>query len=100
VEEEVYKIWPVKPLTPGEYAVYQYTEGKGNIQVWDFAWRPAARADALNVETPDARIAEALRGRRTGDEVRLPAAAGEEPCRLVAVAGLDEDVRAWIAGGA
>jgi hypothetical protein len=44
VEEEVYKIWPVKPLTPGEYAVYQYTEGKGNIQVWDFAWRPAARA--------------------------------------------------------
>jgi hypothetical protein len=43
VEEEVYKIWPVKPLPPGEYAVYQYTEGKGNIQVWDFAWRPAAR---------------------------------------------------------
>ncbi len=43
VREDVYKIWPVKPLTPGEYAVYQYTEGKGNIQVWDFAFRPAAQ---------------------------------------------------------
>jgi hypothetical protein len=33
----LYKIWPTKPLTPGEYAVIEYTEGKGNIQVWDFA---------------------------------------------------------------
>jgi hypothetical protein len=41
VDEDVYKIWPMKPLSPGEYAVYQYTEGKGNIQVWDFAFRPA-----------------------------------------------------------
>jgi hypothetical protein len=33
----LYKIWPTKPLTPGEYAVVEYTEGKGNIQVWDFS---------------------------------------------------------------
>jgi hypothetical protein len=33
----LYKIWPMKPLTPGEYAVIEFTEGKGNIQVWDFA---------------------------------------------------------------
>jgi hypothetical protein len=33
----LYKIWPTKPLTPGEYAVIEYTEGKGNIQVWDFS---------------------------------------------------------------
>jgi hypothetical protein len=33
----LYKIWPTKPLTPGEYAVYEYTEGKGNIQLWDFS---------------------------------------------------------------
>ena len=44
VEEDVYKIWPMKPLTPGEYAVYQYTEGKGNIQIWDFAYSQAAKA--------------------------------------------------------
>jgi hypothetical protein len=33
----LYKIWPTKPLTAGEYAVVEYTEGKGNIQVWDFS---------------------------------------------------------------
>jgi hypothetical protein len=33
----LYKIWPKEPLPPGEYAVVEYTEGKMNIQVWDFA---------------------------------------------------------------
>ncbi len=33
----LYKIWPREPLPPGEYAVMQYTEGKLNVQVWDFA---------------------------------------------------------------
>jgi len=33
----LYKIWPKEPLPPGEYAVVEYTEGKLNIQVWDFA---------------------------------------------------------------
>jgi hypothetical protein len=35
----LYKVWTTKDLTPGEYAVVQYTEGKGNIQVWDFSVR-------------------------------------------------------------
>ncbi|MEJ7604735.1 MAG: hypothetical protein WKF37_00315 [Bryobacteraceae bacterium] len=35
--EGIYKIWPTKPLLPGQYAVIEYTEGKGNIQIWDFA---------------------------------------------------------------
>ena len=38
VAEGVYKIWPTKSLEPGEYAVIEYTEGKGNIQVWDFSF--------------------------------------------------------------
>ena len=33
----LYKIWPMKPIGPGEYAVVEYTEGKGNPQVWDFS---------------------------------------------------------------
>jgi len=33
----LYKIWPKAPLLPGEYAVVEYTEGKMNMQVWDFA---------------------------------------------------------------
>ena len=37
IAEGLYKIWPTKPLEAGEYAVVEYTEGKGNIQVWDFA---------------------------------------------------------------
>jgi hypothetical protein len=36
----LYKIWSTKDLTAGEYAVVQYTEGQGNIQVWDFSTRP------------------------------------------------------------
>jgi hypothetical protein len=33
----LYKIWPEKPLEPGEYALIQYTEGKASPQVWDFS---------------------------------------------------------------
>ncbi|MFN7920046.1 MAG: hypothetical protein U0Q16_08115 [Bryobacteraceae bacterium] len=36
-EDGLYKIWAQKPMSPGEYAVIQYTEGKQNVQVWDFA---------------------------------------------------------------
>jgi hypothetical protein len=32
----LYRIWPEKPLAPGEYALIQYTEGKVNPQIWDF----------------------------------------------------------------
>ncbi|MCC7156822.1 MAG: hypothetical protein IT161_19750 [Bryobacterales bacterium] len=32
----LYRIWPVKPLPDGEYAMIEYTEGKANTQVWDF----------------------------------------------------------------
>jgi hypothetical protein len=37
----LYKIWAKEPLQPGEYAVVEYTEGKLNIQVFDFAIAPA-----------------------------------------------------------
>ncbi len=40
VGDQVYKIWPSKPLEPGEYAVVEYTEGKVNMQVWDFFVAP------------------------------------------------------------
>src|SRR5262249_53282465 len=33
----LYKIWPKEKLPHGEYAVVEYTEGKLNMQVWDFA---------------------------------------------------------------
>ena len=39
----LYKIWPMKPIGPGEYAVAQYTEGKGDIQVWDFGIEEGAK---------------------------------------------------------
>ncbi len=37
LDGNLYKIWPKEKLEPGEYAVVEYTEGKLNIQVWDFA---------------------------------------------------------------
>ena len=37
---DLFKIWPAKPLEPGEYALVQYAEGEavdsGEILVWDF----------------------------------------------------------------
>ena len=35
--EGLYKIRPQDPLVPGEYAVIEYTPGKLNMQIWDFA---------------------------------------------------------------
>lgn len=39
VGEDVYRIWPTKPLEHGEYAVVEYTEGKTNMQIWDFGYK-------------------------------------------------------------
>ena len=36
VAEGLYKVWPQKPMMPGEFAFVQFTEGKGQVQVWDF----------------------------------------------------------------
>jgi hypothetical protein len=36
----LYKIWPKQPLPPGEYAVVEFSEGKMNMQIWDFAVKP------------------------------------------------------------
>ena len=33
----LYKIWPEQPMDNGEYAVVQFTPGKTNMQIWDFA---------------------------------------------------------------
>jgi hypothetical protein len=33
----LYKIWPEQPMENGEYAVIQFTPGKTNMQIWDFA---------------------------------------------------------------
>lgn len=41
VGDMLYKIWPMKPLTPGEYAVVQYSPAGVNginLQVWDFSY--------------------------------------------------------------
>ena len=54
LDEALYKLWPMQPLPPGEYAVVEYTQGERNIQVWDFsleapppAGGQAARAPGL-----------------------------------------------------
>lgn len=35
--ENLYKISPMSPLEPGEYAVVEYTENEVNMQIWDFS---------------------------------------------------------------
>jgi hypothetical protein len=41
----LYKIWPQKPLEPGEYALIEYTEGETDFRLWDFGCTPGS-ADA------------------------------------------------------
>jgi hypothetical protein len=41
IADQLYKIWPEKPLEPGEYALIEFTEGAVNPQVWDFGVGPA-----------------------------------------------------------
>ena len=40
VADGLFKIWPQKPLAPGEYAVVEYSADKINMQVWDFFIAP------------------------------------------------------------
>ena len=40
VADRLFKIWPQKPLAPGEYAVVEYSADKINMQVWDFFIAP------------------------------------------------------------
>jgi hypothetical protein len=39
--DQLFKIWPEKPLEGGEYALLEYTDGKVNPRVWDFTVGPA-----------------------------------------------------------
>jgi hypothetical protein len=50
----VYKIWPIDPIAAGEYAVYEYTPGEGNIRVWDFSCQPSSAGSAAESDTPSA----------------------------------------------
>ena len=34
--DRLFKMWTTVDLEPGEYALVQYTEGKMNLQIWDF----------------------------------------------------------------
>jgi len=43
-QDGLYKLWPMKPMAPGEYAVVEFTPGKTNMQVWDFAIKPAGKS--------------------------------------------------------
>lgn len=41
--DDLYKVWPTKPLTPGEYAVVEFSAGELNMQIWDFSCEPKAQ---------------------------------------------------------
>lgn len=43
IGDRSYKIWPEKPLEPGEYALVEYAEGALNLQIWDFGVGPAGK---------------------------------------------------------
>lgn len=40
----LFRIWPQKPMPPGEYAIIDFNEGEGNTQAWDFRLEKAPQA--------------------------------------------------------
>lgn len=38
LQSNLYKVWPEKPLTPGEYALVEYAEGEVDMLIWDFSY--------------------------------------------------------------
>ena len=42
----VYKVWPVDPIPPANYALIEYVPGKSELRVWDFTRRAGAPAAA------------------------------------------------------
>ena len=42
----VYKVWPVDPIPPGNYALIEYAPGKNELRVWDFTTRGGSPAAA------------------------------------------------------
>lgn len=43
VRPGLYKVWPTKPLTAGEYALIEWTENGEGTEVWDFRVAASAR---------------------------------------------------------
>jgi len=39
---QVYKIWPMQDLPPGEYALIDFAPGESNLRAWDFSHAPTA----------------------------------------------------------
>lgn len=58
VGDGLYKIWPMKDLEEGEYAVVEYTpatDGNLHVQVWDFGYRAAGAPAPAPAATPPAK---------------------------------------------
>ena len=47
IAEGLFRVWPEKPLTPGEYALIEFTDkddvDEVELLVWDFAYQPAGQ---------------------------------------------------------
>jgi len=56
------------------------------------------RDEGLGIISNRSKLAEALMDHTAGDDVNIPSAAGDEPCRIESVGGLPDEVKAWIMG--
>ncbi len=57
------------------------------------------RDEELNIVSNLSRLAQLLDGHVVGDKVDLPSDNGEEPCELLAIAGINDAVQSWLAVG-
>ena len=50
VGDGLYKISPMKPLAPGEYAVVEYTSDQLDMQIWDFSYAATRTSPSASVK--------------------------------------------------
>jgi transcription elongation GreA/GreB family factor len=86
---------PADQAGPGTGVRLRYPDGREEqyfiLGEWD-------RDERLHIISSTTRLAEALAGHRTGEDVVVPTETGETTCRLVEVTGLTEEVQSWIDG--
>ncbi|MBU0677038.1 MAG: GreA/GreB family elongation factor [Verrucomicrobia bacterium] len=74
----------------------EYPDGRTEMYYILGAWD---RDEELGIISSETRMARALAGSSTGEEVTVPAEDGEVKCRIREVLPLSESVKAWLAHG-
>jgi len=84
---------PADKVAPGTMAVLRMADGSSKTYTILGEWDRDETLDIISCKT---RLALCLEGKKAGEDVAIPSAAGEETAHLEAVLPLSDAIRAWI----